>query len=79
MLPAALPTPRDPTIQSAVRAGCVSRLACRVDGVTAEPDPVHVGTQQLGVVVEHLFKVRDGPVLCHRVPGKPAVELVEKR
>ena len=59
--------------------GDVGRLGRRVLGRAAEPDPVDVHPQQLGVVVEHFLEMRNGPVAGHRIPGEAAVELVEQR
>ncbi len=51
----------------------------RVPGGAAQPDPVGVDAQQLGVVVEHFLEMRNGPVPGHRIAREAAVELVEQR
>ena len=48
-------------------------------GRAAQPDPVDVDAQQLGVVVEHFLEMRNRPVAGHRIAGEAAVELVEQR
>ena len=54
-------------------------LGRRVLRRAAQPDPMDIDAQQLGVVVEHFLEVRNGPVSRHRIAREAAVELVEQR